>query len=207
MCGVISLGSPIAPECDVLQAVHKSCVWQPAQNTATSRDYLARDSDLLLSLTLILPLLRFVQACNLCQPGLSTNNKKKKKQHVSVGAVRRACLINKTWAFLFLGTRCLLRSADMSFLCFPPRLKTSHRHLQDKCWRKWRDWSFLTLVWIIHAKYLCRILFRLSLFFKKQNKNAVLTELVFLLLVSLIIKKPCLTAAAAPLIRPQTAKP
>lgn len=42
---------------------------------------------------------------------------------------------------------------------------------------------------------------------KNKKTNAVLTELVFLLLVSLIIKKPCLTAAAAPLICPHTAKP
>lgn len=101
---------------------------------------------------------------------------------MSVCAIYHVCLINKTLCFLFLATSCLLRSTDILFLCFPQCLKPSHRHLQDKCWTKWRDWSFLTSVYIIHAEYLENS-------FQPFLWNILLMDWVFLLFVSLLIKK------------------
>lgn len=104
--------------------------------------------------------------------------KHKKPRCASGCAVRCACLINKTWCFLFLATRCLPGSTDMSLLCLPQCLGRSRR--QVKVGGPVISQSDTKLY------NSCGVHSRRSLFYE-----GALMELLFVLLASLLIRSSC----------------
>lgn len=140
-----------------------------------SRDNLAPDSDTPLSLTLML------HFGNSCRHAISAHLaptptiKTQKKPRCASGC---ACLINKTCCFLFLATRCLPGSTDMSFLRLPQRLGRSPR--QVKVGGPVISQSDMELY------NSCSVPSRRNLYYE-----GTLMGLVFVLLASLLIRASC----------------